>query len=57
MFVHMQIEEGWLRFFAVGFTCVLSVSVTSLFIGITKHERMLLLDKGLRLLRIKNDKS
>ena len=35
------------------FTCVLSVSVTSLFIGITKHERTFLLDKGLVFLKIK----
>ncbi|WP_270534761.1 lipopolysaccharide biosynthesis protein [Parabacteroides johnsonii] len=53
IFVYMQLKEGWLRFIVVGFACVLSVGVTSLFVCITKHERMFLLNKGFRLLRIK----
>ena len=51
--VRMQVAEGWLRFFAVGFTCVLSVGASSYFIGFTKQERVFFLDKSLRLLRIK----
>lgn len=51
--VRMQVAEGWLRFLAVGFTCVLSVGASSYFIGFTKQERVFFLDKGLRLLRIK----
>lgn len=57
IFVHMQYPEGWYRFIVVGFTSALSVGVTSLFVGITRHERMFLLGKGIQLLRIKNDKS
>ena len=51
--VRMQVAEGWLRFLAVGFTCVLSVGASSYFIGFTKQERVFFLDKCLRLLRIK----
>lgn len=51
--VRMQVEEGWLRFIAVGFTCVLSVGISTFFIGFTKHERVFFLDKGLRLLKIR----
>ena len=54
--VRMQVEEGWLRFIVVGFTCVLSVGLSTFFIGFTKHERVFFLDKGLRLIKIKNDK-
>lgn len=51
--VRMQFAEGWLRFLAVGFTCVLSVGASSYLIGFTKQERVFFLDKSLRLLRIK----
>ncbi len=51
--VRFQFAEGWLRFLAVGFTCVLSVGASSYFIGFTKQERVFFLDKSLRLLRIK----
>ena len=51
--VRMQVSEGWLRFLAVGFTCVLSVGASSYFIGFTKQERVFFLDKILRLLRNK----
>ena len=51
--VRIQVAEGWLRFLAVGFTCVLSVGASSYFIGFTKQERVFFLDKSLRLLRIK----
>lgn len=51
--VRMHVAEGWLRFLAVCFTCVLSVGASSYFIGFTKQERVFFLDKSLRLLRIK----
>ena len=51
--VRMQVEEGWLRFIAVGFTCVLSVGISVFFIGFTKLERVFFWDKGLRLLKIR----
>ncbi|MDY4851225.1 MAG: MATE family efflux transporter [Prevotella sp.] len=51
--VRMQVEEGWLRFIAVGFTCVLSVGLSTFFIGFTKHERVFFLDKGLRIIKIR----
>ncbi|MGN0061868.1 MAG: MATE family efflux transporter [Alloprevotella sp.] len=51
--VRMQVEEGWLRFIAVGFTCVLSVGISTFFIGFTKHERVFFWDKGLRTLKIR----
>ena len=51
--VRMQVEAGWLRFIAVGFTCVLSVGISTFFIGFTKHERVFFLDKGLRLFKIR----
>ena len=51
--VRMQVSEGWLRFLAVGFTCVLSVGASSYFIGFTKQERVFFLDRSLRLLRNK----
>ena len=49
--VRMQVEAGWLRFIAVGFTCVLSVGISTFFIGFTKHERVFFLDKVLRLMK------
>ena len=51
--VHTQLAEGWLRFLAVGITSVLSVSVSTFFIGFTKHERHFFWDKGLRILKIR----
>lgn len=51
--VRMQVEEGWLRFIAVGFTCVLSVGLSTFFIGFTKHERVFFLDKALRIIKIR----
>ena len=51
--VRMQVEAGWLRFIAVGFTCVLSVGISTFFIGFTKHERVFFLDKSLRIIKIR----
>lgn len=53
IFVHKQFGEGWFRFLIVTFTCIISVGISTFFIGITKREREFLLDKGFRILRIK----
>lgn len=52
--VYMQMEDGWLRFIAVGCTCVVSVGLSAFFIGFTKHERLFFIDKGLRILKIRS---
>lgn len=52
--VHIQLENGWLRFIAVGCTCVVSVGLSAFFIGFTKHERLFFIDKGLRILKIRS---
>lgn len=56
IFVHMQFDEGWLRFIVVGFTCVFSVGISSIFLGFTKHERIFFWDKILNVLKLKDDK-
>ena len=38
-------DEGWIRFFIVGFACVISVSISIMLFGLTKSERELLLNK------------
>lgn len=50
--VHAQFEESWIRFILVGFTCVISVSLSVFFIGFTKREREFVLDKVYVTLRI-----
>ena len=49
--VHMQMEDGWLRFIAVGCTSVVSVGFSVFFIGFSKHERLYFLDKALRIIK------
>ena len=49
--VHMQMVSGWLRFIAVGFTCVLSVGTSSFFFGLSKSERTFFTYKFLQLFR------
>lgn len=51
--VHMQLDNGCLRFIAVGCTCVVSVVLSAFFIGFTKNERLYFIDKGLRILQIR----
>lgn len=53
LLVHLHMEGGWLRFIAVGFTCVASVGLSAFFIGFTKHERQFFWDKVLRILKIR----
>ena len=53
MFVYYNMQEGIIRLLAVGMTCVISVSMTSMFIGMTRNERTFLIDKSLRVLKIR----
>lgn len=53
MLVYNNMQEGIIRLFAVGMTCVVSVAITSLFIGMTRNERTFLIDKSLKVLKIR----
>lgn len=53
MLVYNNMQEGIIRLLAVGITCVVSVAITSLFIGMTRNERTFLIDKSLRVLKIR----
>lgn len=53
MLVYNNMQEGFIRFLIVGMTCVVSVAMTSLFIGMTRNERTFLIDKSLRILKIR----
>ena len=53
MLVYNNMQEGFIRLLAVGMTCVLSVAMTSLFIGMTRNERSFLIDKSLKVLKIR----
>ncbi len=45
LLVYSNMQEGFIRLLAVGMTCVLSVAMTSLFIGMTTNERTFLVNK------------
>ncbi|MGN1215728.1 MAG: MATE family efflux transporter [Candidatus Cryptobacteroides sp.] len=49
--VHLSMEEGWLRFIAVGLTSVVSTGLGSFFAGLTRQERNFFIDKALRIFR------
>ena len=53
MLVYSNMQEGFIRLLAVGMTCVISVAMTSLFIGMTRNERTFLIDKSLRVLKVR----
>ena len=53
LLVYSNMQEGFIRLLAVGTTCVVSVAMTSLFIGMTRNERTFLIDKSLRILKIR----
>lgn len=53
LYVHSQFPEGFVRFFVVGITCVLSVGGTAFIVGLTKNERNFCLNKAIKLLHIK----
>ncbi len=53
VFVRMQFDEGWLRFIIVGFTCVVSVGLCAMFIGLTRQEREFFWDKAMKILKIR----
>jgi O-antigen/teichoic acid export membrane protein len=49
--VRMQFDEGWLRFIIVGFTCVISVGLCAMFLGLTRLEREFFRDKAMKILK------
>ena len=53
LLVYNNMQEGIIRLLAVGMTCIVSVAMTSLFIGMTRNERSFLIDKSLRVLKIR----
>lgn len=53
LLVYSNMQEGFIRLLAVGMTCVVSVAMTSLFIGMTRNERSFLIDKSLIVLKIR----
>ena len=53
LIVHAQLAYGWLQFFAVCFTCVISVGLSIYWIGITKYERDFLRQKVLKVTKYK----
>ncbi len=53
VFVRMQFDEGWLRFIIVGFTCVISVGLCAMFIGLTQHEREFFWGKAMKILKVR----
>jgi O-antigen/teichoic acid export membrane protein len=53
LLVYNNMQESIIRLLAVGMTCVVSVAMTSLFIGMTRNERTFLIDKSLRVLKIR----
>ena len=53
LLVYSNMQEGFIRLLAVSMTCVISVAMTSLFIGMTRNERTFLIDKSLRVLKIR----
>lgn len=50
--VHKHLEEGLIRFLVVGFTSIISVSISAFLIALTKHERNFILNNGLKILKI-----
>ena len=53
LLVYNNMQEGIIRLLAVGTTCVVSVAMASLFIGMTRNERTFLIDKSIRVLKIR----
>lgn len=53
VFVYNNMQEGIIRFLLVGITCVVSVTTASLFIGMTRNERSFLINKSLRIAKIR----
>ena len=51
--VYTKMDEGFIRLIAVGTISVFSVATFSLIIGMTRNERTFLIDKSLRVLKIR----
>ena len=54
LYVKSFFEAGFCRFFIVALTCVFSVGLSVLLIGLSKSERSLILDKLFRLIKIRS---
>lgn len=52
IYVNSMFDEGWHRFIIVGFTCVLSVSLTVFTFGFTASERLFFINKAKSILKI-----
>ncbi len=50
--VHERLEQGWIRFFVVGVTCVFSVTTSVFVIGLKGNERRFIFDKVLHILKL-----
>jgi ABC-type amino acid transport system permease subunit len=53
MLVYNNMQEGIIRLLTVGMTCVVSVAIISLFVGMTRNERTFLIDKSLKLFKMR----
>lgn len=53
IYIHIQLPIGLFRFLMVSFTCVATVGVSVIYIGLTKAERTFIYNKGLQILRLK----
>lgn len=53
VFVHGRLHEGWLRFFIVFVTCILSVSTCSFILGLTRNERNFFTKKLIYILKLR----
>lgn len=51
LYIHSLFEEGWMRFIAVGLSCVISVLVSVCYLGLKKHEREFILGKVTSLIK------
>ena len=44
--IHLEMDYGWQRFVTVGFTSVVTVLLSILFVGCSNNERRFLIDKA-----------
>lgn len=53
IFVHMQMNQGWIRFIIVSFTSFISVGLFAFLIGLTNTEKSFIIGKVLKILKIR----
>jgi hypothetical protein len=51
LFIRSFFDEGWLRFMVVGISCVFSVGICASFLGLTSHERTIMINMVRRVIR------